>query len=766
MAIQRFKALEEVLSRTPVNVELPKATISDFYGENVFNKETMKKWLSGEAYKSVLSAIEQGAKIDRAIADDIASSMKDWAVSKGCSHYTHWFQPLTGSTAEKHDAFAQNIEDGKAFERFDGDQLVQQEPDASSFPSGGIRSTFEARGYTAWDPTSPAFIIGQTLCIPTIYISYTGESLDYKTPLLKSIHALDKAATEVCQYFDKNVTKVNSTLGWEQEYFLIDTALYNARPDIAFTGRALFGHAGAKGQQLEDHYFGSIPERVLAFIRDLEIECYRLGIPVKTRHNEVAPNQFECAPVFEEANLAVDHNLLLMDIMEKVARRHNFRVLLHEKPFAGINGSGKHNNWSMSTDTGKNLLSPGKTPKTNLQFLTFFVNTIKAVHDNADLLRAGIASAGNDHRLGANEAPPAIVSIFIGTQLTKVLEDIEKKVKTGKMTPEEKTDLKLNIGKIPEILLDNTDRNRTSPFAFTGNKFEFRAVGSSANCSQAMTILNTIMANQLNQFKKEVDAQIKKGVEKDEALFKTLREYILATKKILFEGNGYSEEWVKEAKKRGLSNIKTTPEALKVYMRKEFVKLFEQNNIMSEREQHARYEIHLETYMKKIQIESRMIGELALGQIIPSALKYQTALIENVKGLKEIAIADAPVLKGEIKMKKAVLAGAEDFISESQQRPSGRGASNGGYSSLAGTQIETIREISEHVSSIQKNVYKMIEARKKANALEDAQDKASAYCDYVKPYFDEIRFHADKLEFIVDDELWAFPKYREMLFTR
>jgi len=759
MAIQRFKALEEVLNRVPVNVELPKHSVSEFYGENVFNKETMKKWLSAESYKSVLSAIEQGTKLNRSIADDVASSMKAWAMSKGVSHYTHWFQPLTGSTAEKHDAFAQNIEDGKALERFDGDQLVQQEPDASSFPSGGIRSTFEARGYTAWDPTSPAFIIGQTLCIPTIYISYTGESLDYKTPLLKTISALDKAAVDVCQYFDKNVTKVIATLGWEQEYFLLDTAFYNARPDIAFTGRALFSHAGAKGQQLEDHYFGSIPDRVLAYIRDFEIESYRLGIPVKTRHNEVAPNQFECAPVFEEVNLAVDHNLLLMDIMEKVARRHHFRVLLHEKPFAGINGSGKHNNWSLSTNTGKNLLSPGKTPKTNLQFLTFFVNTIKAVHDHADLLRAGIASAGNDHRLGANEAPPAIVSIFIGTQLTKVLEDIEKKVKTGRMTPEEKTALKLNIGKIPEILLDNTDRNRTSPFAFTGNKFEFRAVGSSANCSQAMTILNTIMANQLNKFKVEVDAKIKKGVEKDAAIFQVLRDYISGTKKILFEGNGYGDEWVKEAKKRGLSNIKTTPEALKIFMRKEFVKLFEENNIMTKREQHARYEIQLETYVKKIQIESRMIGELALGSIIPAAVKYQNSLIENIEGIKNIASVMAPSVSAKAS-KKAVLAGSYE------ESDSGACSNGSGIHEMVSTQVETLKKISTYISEIRTNVYKMIEARKKANNIEDAQDKAHAYCEHVKPYFDEIRYHSDKLEFIVDDELWTLPKYREMLFTR
>ncbi|MEK6614862.1 MAG: glutamine synthetase III [Bacteroidota bacterium] len=742
-------------------MELPAHAVSDFFGENVFNKGAMKKWLSDEAYKSVLEAMMHGTKIDRSIADDVASSMKAWAMSKGVSHYTHWFQPLTGTTAEKHDAFAQNIEDGKALERFEGDQLVQQEPDASSFPSGGIRSTFEARGYTAWDPTSPAFILGKCLCIPTIFVSYTGEALDYKTPLLKALHALDKSAVDVCQYFDKNVTKVTATLGWEQEYFLIDSALYNARPDIALTGRALFGHTGAKGQQLEDHYFGSIPERALAYIRELEIECYKLGIPVKTRHNEVAPNQFECAPVFEEANLAVDHNSLLMDIMEKVARRHNFRVLLHEKPYAGVNGSGKHNNWSMSTNTGKNLLSPGKTPKTNMMFLSFFINTIKAVHDHADLLRAVIASAGNEHRLGAGEAPPAIVSIFIGSMLTKVLEEIEKKVKSGKMTPEEKTDLKLNIGKIPEILLDNTDRNRTSPFAFTGNKFEFRAVGSSANCAGAMTVLNTIMANQLVTFKQEVDAKIKKGVEKDEAIFHILRDYISAAKKILFEGNGYSEEWMKEAKKRGLSNITSTPEALKVFTRKEVVKLFEQNNIMNAREQHARYEIQLETYMKKIQIESRMVGELAIGLIIPSAIKYQNILIENVNGLKEVASASS-VSNAKVSLKKTVFSEGE-YEEEGGKHSATNGAD---INSLAGTQMETIKEISRHISAIKTNVYKMIEVRKKANSLEDVQDKATAYCEQVKPYFDEIRYHADKLEFVVEDELWALPKYREMLFTR
>lgn len=730
MAIIRFKALEETISRQPVIVEPPAGNVTNYFGEMVFGKDAMRQFLSSDAYNSVIDAIERGARIDRKMADEIAAGMKAWSTSKGATHYTHWFQPLTGSTAEKHDAFFEPVEGGRAIEKFGGSQLVQQEPDASSFPNGGIRNTFEARGYTAWDPTSPAFIIDKTLCIPTIFISYTGEALDYKTPLLKALSALDKAAVDVCQYFDKNVTKVIATLGWEQEYFLVDSALYNARPDLAFTGRTLFGANPAKGQQLEDHYFGSIPMRVQAFMRDLEIESHKLGIPIKTRHNEVAPNQFECAPIFEEINPAVDHNQLLMDVMEKIARRHNFRVLLHEKPFAGVNGSGKHNNWSMATNTGKNLLSPGKTPKTNLMFLTFFVNTIKAVHDNADLMRAVIASAGNDHRLGANEAPPAIVSVFLGSQLSAILDEIEQKVKKdGKMTPEEKTQLKLNIGKIPDILLDNTDRNRTSPFAFTGNKFEFRAVGSSANCSGAMTVLNTIMTDQLIQFKKEVDALVTKGKDKDEAILQILRNYIVESKRIRFEGNGYGEEWVKEAKKRGLNNFKTTPEALDAFVNKKFVALFERHNILTEREQHARYEIYLETYVKKIQIEGRMIGDLATNNIIPTALQYQNRLIENVRGLKEIFSA--------AEFKKA-----------------------------AGTQLEMILEISEHIAAIRKLVDEMTEARKKANALDDHKKMAEAYCNKVKPYFDVIRKHVDDLEMIVDDEAWPLPKYRELLFTK
>ena len=607
--------------------------------------------------------------------------------------------------------------------------MAQQESDASSFPNGGIRNTFEARGYTAWDPTSPAFVMGKTLCIPTIFVSYTGEALDFKTPLLKALHAMDKAAVDVCQYFDKNITKVTATLGWEQEYFLCDEALYNARPDLSMTGRTLFGHIPAKGQQLEDHYFGSIPDRATSFMRDFEIESLKLGIPIKTRHNEVAPNQFECAPVFEECNLAVDHNSLLMDIMEKVARRHNFRVLLHEKPFAGVNGSGKHNNWSLSSNTGKNLLSPGKTPKTNLQFLAFFINTIKAVHDNADLLRASIASANNDHRLGANEAPPAIMSAFLGTQLSNVLDELESKVKSGKMSPDEKTALKLGVGKIPEIILDNTDRNRTSPFAFTGNKFEFRAVGSSANCAGPMIVLNAIMADQLTEFKKDVDALIGKDVDKDEAIFQILRTYIVASKKIRFEGNGYGEEWVKEAEKRGLSNIKTTPEALGAFVSKQTMDLFERHNIMSEREQHARYDIYLETYTKKIQIESRVMADLAQNHIIPTAIKYQSSLIENVRGLKEIM-------------------SPSDFKKNAQ------------------IQLEMINEISEHIFIIKTKVDEMTESRKKANAISNVKKQAVDYCEQVKSYFDVIRYHVDKLELIIDDESWPLPKYRELLFTK
>ena len=728
MANQRMQAYYDVLHRSPKPGTF-NGKISEIFGENVFHLEVMREYLPSEAYKSMLKAVQDGAPLDRNIADQVASAMKDWALTKGATHYTHWFQPLTGSTAEKHDAFFKPVGPGKAIERFDGDLLVQQEPDASSFPNGGIRNTFEARGYTAWDPSSPAFVIDKTLCIPTIFIAYTGEALDYKMPLLKALQAVNEAAVDVCRYFDKNVNKVTATLGWEQEYFLVDKALFNARPDLMMTGRTLFGHASAKGQQLDDHYFGSITNRVTAFMRDFETDAIRLGIPVTTRHNEVAPNQFECAPIFEECNLANDHNLLLMDLLEKTARRHDFRVLLHEKPFAGVNGSGKHNNWSLSTNTGVNLLAPGKNPKSNLQFLTFFVNTIKAIHDNADLLRASIAGAGNDHRLGANEAPPAIISAFIGSQLTSLLDNLEKNVKAGKMTPEDKTVLKLNIGKIPQILLDNTDRNRTSPFAFTGNKFEFRAVGSSANCGSAMIVLNTIMAKQLKEFKVSVDARIKKGDGKDEAILKELQKLIKESKKIRFEGNGYGDEWVKEAEKRGLSNLKDTPRALQVWSDKKYQNLFNDLGVLTPRELEARQEIEFENYVMKIQIEARVIDEMVQNFIIPAAVEYQNQLIENVKGLMEIL-----------------------------------GSTAGKKASVAQTDI--ITKISEHMNEMKAASDKMLQARKKANQIEDMEEKALAYCDDVKVHFDKIRYHVDKLELLIDDEEWRLPKFREMLFTR
>lgn len=729
MSTLRFQALKDASGRKPVKFE-EAGRKSDLFGSNVFNDKAMKQFLTSDAYRGVKDAVQHGTKIDRKLADYIAMGMKEWALSKGVTHYTHWFQPLTGTTAEKHDAFFETSYDGSdAVEKFGGGQLVQQEPDASSFPNGGIRNTFEARGYTAWDPTSPAFIFGTTLCIPTVFISYTGEALDYKTPLLRALNAVDEAATDVCKYFDKNVKKVTATLGWEQEYFLVDAALANSRPDLIMTGRTLLGHTSAKGQQLDDHYFGSIPSRALNYMRELEEECMLLGIPVKTRHNEVAPNQFELAPIFEETNLAVDHNSLLMDVMSKVGERHDFKVLFHEKPFQGVNGSGKHNNWSMATDTGVNLLSPGKTPMSNLQFLSFFINTIKAVNEYEELLRASIATASNDHRLGANEAPPAIISVFIGQQLTKVLAELEGVTK-GKLSPEEKTDLKLNVvGKIPEVILDNTDRNRTSPFAFTGNKFEFRAVGSSANCANAMTTLNSIVAKQLRDFKNEVDALIdKKDLKKDEAIFNVLREYIKQTKNILFEGDGYSDAWEKEAKKRGLSNHKTTPTALKAKVSKKALDLFSDLNVMNHVEVEARYEIELEEYTKKIQIEGRVLGDIARNHVIPTAIRYQNTLIENVRGLKEIFGKD--------------------------------------FEKIAKEQISLIKEISAHIEGINSNVEAMTEARKKANALTDAQKMAESYCDKVKPYFDVIREHCDKLELLVDDEVWTLTKYRELLFTR
>lgn len=727
MAIIRFKALEQVFNRKPNHITPPSDKTSDYYAINVFDKVKMQKYLSKDAFNHVMDAMDKGTAIDRKKADSVAAGMKSWAIERGATHYTHWFQPLTGGTAEKHDAFIEVSPNGGVVEIFAGGALAQQEPDASSFPSGGIRNTFEARGYTAWDPTSPAFIIDNTLCIPTVFISYTGEALDHKTPLLKTLAVIDKAATDVCQMFDKNVTKVNANLGWEQEYFLIDEALYYARPDLALTGRTLMGHASAKDQQLDDHYFGSIPERVTAFMHDLESEAYKLGIPVMTRHNEVAPNQYELAPVFEECNLAVDHNALIMDVMKKVSRHHGFRVIFHEKPFKGINGSGKHNNWSLSTDTGVILHKPGKNPKSNLQFLTFVVNSVKAVHEHQDLLRASIASAPNSHRLGANEAPPAILSCFLGTEVSSMLDQLEEQVTNRKMTPDEKTALKLDIGKIPEILLDNTDRNRTSPFAFTGNRFEFRAVGSTTNPAMPMTALNAAMAGQLIEFKKDVDALIDDGVKKDEAIFQVLREYIIASKAIRFEGDNYSDGWVKEAEKRGLTNITDVPEALGAYLSDKSKKLFFDLGIFTESELEGRVEVLFEEYMKKIQIEARVFGDLSLNHIVPTAVKYQNRLMENVLGLKEIY--------------------GEEF------------------KTLAGNRIELIREISDHVTAIKTGVNEMVEARKAANKLEDEKEKAKQYSKVIAPFLDSIRHHIDKLELIVDDEIWPLPKYRELLFS-
>ncbi len=724
----RFKALEVTLSRKRRTLDLPKEKVSTYFGELTFNRAAMQEFLTREAYQKLIDVIEKGDTIERKVADQIAAGMKSWAMSKGATHYTHWFHPLTGTTAEKHDAFIIPVESGKAIENFQGEQLIQQEPDASSFPSGGIRNTFEARGYTAWDPTSMAFIMERTLCVPTIFVSYTGEALDYKTPLLKSLTALDKAATEVCRYFDKNVNKVYATLGWEQEYFLVDAALYKARPDLTLTGRTVFGHASAKDQQLSDHYFGTIHERVLDFMAEMEYEAHRLGIPIRTRHNEVAPNQFECAPVYEETNISIDHNQLLMHLMEKVARKHDFQVLLHEKPYKGVNGSGKHNNWSIATDTGINLLSPGKTPISNFRFLTFMVIVLKAVDRYADVLRAHIASAGNDHRLGAHEAPPAIISVFIGSQMSKTMDEIERQAKKGKVNANG-FNPNINIPKIPEILLDNTDRNRTSPFAFTGNKFEFRAVGSSANCAQPMLALNTIVAEQLKQFKIDVDKLLKKNVRKDEAIFQVVKQYIKDSKKIRFEGNNYSEEWQKEAAKRGLPNIQSTPEALKALILDKSIKLFEDHKVLLKRELLARYEIQLENYIKKVQIESRVSGDLAKNHIIPIAIRYQNTLIENVKGLKDVL-------------------DSKTFVK------------------LSRNQMQTIKEISEHVEEIKEKVAQMLDERKKANKIEDLAKQALAYNQKVMPYLQMIRSHVDELELMVDDELWPLPKYRELLFIK
>jgi glutamine synthetase len=719
--------MHDVLDRKPKLPKRPHNKISSYYGENVFNKFVMASYLPDEAYKGILKAVNDGTPVDRKVADQTATAMKEWAISRGATHYTHWFQPLTGTTAEKHDSFIAPTGDGRAIEKFDGSLLVQQEPDASSFPNGGIRNTFEARGYTLWDPTSPAFVMGETLCIPTIFISYTGFALDNKTPLLKALSAIDDAATSVCQYFDKNISKVNASLGWEQEYFLVDKALFAARPDIAMTGRALFGAQPAKGQQLDDHYFGSIPQRISAFMKDFELEAHKLGIPVTTRHNEVAPNQFELAPVYEEANLANDHNLLIMELLEVVSQRHDFRVLLHEKPFGGLNGSGQHNNWSLSTNTGVNLLQPGKNPKSNMRFLTFFVNTLAALHKHADILRASFAGVGNDHRLGAQEAPPAIVSAFIGSQLTQLLDDLEVNIKHGKLMPADKTALKLEIGRIPEALLDNTDRNRTSPFAFTGNKFELRAVGSSANCALPMTVLNTIMAEQLQLFKVSVDARIKKGNSKDEAILKELQQLISQSKAIRFEGNGYGEEWVKEAKKRGLSNLKNTPEALTVWGRKEVIDLFDKMNVLHPAEMAARQEVEYEKYVMNRKIEANVAIDMARNTILPAAISYQNFLLENIMGLEEV------------------------FGKEAK--------------SMSIAQRDILTRTSSLINDLYASIKNLRENKEKVNSRKTPSQIAEGYGEIITPITEELGEICTKMEGLIDNEIWPLPKFQELLFT-
>ena len=731
MSTLRFKAVEEAFKKKALPVEAPSKFISDFYGKYVFTTSTMSKYLSKDVMDAIQKAVEQGETLDRSVADAVAVGMKNWAMKLGATHYTHWFQPLTDGTAQKHDSFIEYAgAPGEAvIEEFSGKLLAQQEPDASSFPNGGIRSTFEARGYTAWDPSSPAFVIDDTLCIPTIFISYTGESLDFKAPLLKSINAVNKAATAVCQYFDKKVKHVYSYLGWEQEYFLVDESLYATRPDLALTGRTLLGHESAKNQQLEDHYFGSIPSRVSAFMKDLEFEGYKYGIPLKTRHNEVAPNQFELAPIYGETNLAVDQNLLIMSLMKRVARRHSFRVLLHEKPFAGVNGSGKHNNWSLGTDTGVGLFTPGKTPEENLQFITFLVNALMAVYKNNALLKASIISATNAHRLGANEAPPAIVSAFLGTQINAVLDKLENSTKEEAILMDSKKRLSLGIAHIPEVLIDNTDRNRTSPFAFTGNRFEFRAVGSSANCSTAMIVLNTAMAAQLNDFKTKVDEKINQGESKQQAIFEVLKSYIKESKPIRFDGNGYSDEWKIEASRRGLDCESSVPKMIKAYTTPESIRMFESMGVMTEKELYARNEVKWEMYTKKVQIEARVLGDLAVNHVIPIATRYQSLLLDNLYKIKSVY--------------------SEDLANE-----------------LSRMDKSLVEEIARHVWAIKTNVDEMIEARKVANRIESEYEKAVAYHDKVLPYFDIIRYHADKLELIVDDEMWTLPKYRELLFVR
>lgn len=729
MSISRFNAVEKASNRKAVEAHTPKQKVSEYYGENVFNRKAMQKFLSKETFKALTQSIDNGTPIDREVANHVAAGMKMWALEKGVTHYTHWFQPLTDGTAEKHDAFVEHDGNGGVIEEFSGKLLVQQEPDASSFPSGGLRNTFEARGYSAWDPSSPAFIVDDTLCIPTVFIAYTGEALDYKTPLIRSIEALNQAAMDVCHYFSDDVKKITAYLGWEQEYFLIDEDLYSARPDLSLTERTLLGHESAKNQQLDDHYFGAIPSRVQEFMKDLEVECYKLGIPVKTRHNEVAPNQFEFAPIYEECNLANDHNQLLMSIMKRVSRRHNFRVLLHEKPFKGINGSGKHCNWSMGTNTGINLFSPGKDREDNLRFITFIVNTIMAVYKYNALLKATIASATNAHRLGANEAPPAIISTFLGSQISDILNKFENSSIEDAIEVDDKKRLHLGFGQIPELLLDNTDRNRTSPFAFTGNRFEFRALGSSANCGSAMLALNSAVAYQLRQFKEDVEKLRANGKSKEVAIFEVLKSYIKESKAIRFDGNGYSDAWKEEAERRGLDCENSVPLQYDAYLKPEVVEMFEKTGVLNKKELEARNEVKWEIYIKKVQIEARVLGDLSLNHIIPVVIRYQTVLLENLTRLKET------------------------FSDEE-------------YAELSEEPRRLIRKISSHITVVTKQVDKMIDARKKANRIADMRERAIAYHDTVAPFLDEIRGHIDDLELMVDNQIWPLPKYRELLFIR
>ena len=729
MSISRFNAVEKASNRKAVEAVTPKQKVSEYYGENVFNRKAMQKYLSKETYKALTHAIDNGTPIDREIANHVAAGMRMWALEKGVTHYTHWFQPLTDGTAEKHDALVEHDGNGGMIEEFSGKLLAQQEPDASSFPNGGLRNTFEARGYSAWDPSSPAFIVDDTLCIPTVFIAYTGEALDYKTPLIRSVEALNKAAKEVCNYFNEDVHKVITYLGWEQEYFLVDEELYSARPDLSLTERTLLGHESAKNQQLDDHYFGAIPSRVQEFMKDLEVECYKLGIPVKTRHNEVAPNQFELAPIYEECNLANDHNQLLMSVMKRVSRRHNFRVLLHEKPFMGVNGSGKHCNWSMGTDTGINLFSPGKDREDNLRFITFVVNTLMAVYKFNGLLKASIASATNAHRLGANEAPPAIISSFLGTQISEVLDKFENSSIEDAIEVDDKKRLSLGFGQIPELLLDNTDRNRTSPFAFTGNRFEFRAPGSSVNCGSAMLAVNSAVAYQLQQFKKDVEALQAAGKSKEVAIFETLKAYIKESKPIRFDGNGYCDEWKAEAARRGLDCENSVPLQYDAYLKPEVIRMFRETGVLSEKELEARNEVKWEIYIKKVQIEARVLGDLSMNHIIPVVLHYQSLLLSNITKLKET------------------------FSPEE-------------YEDLSAEPRRLVRKISKHVNAVTRMTDEMIEARKKANVITDYRSKAIAYHDTVVPFLDDIREHIDELELMVDNQMWPLPKYRELLFIR